>query len=100
MATTCVRTAQVRQTEISRLLTAAVINRKFRTLLLTNPASAIDRGFQGEPFRLEREEKDLILAIHATSLAEFARQLTGDAEVPTSAPCPSQPNQLERKAGI
>lgn len=78
MAALFVRTSPVRQTEVSRLLTAAVINQKFRTLLLTNPANAIDRGFQGEPFRLEREEKDRIMSIRAGSLADFARQLTGE----------------------
>ena len=78
MAALFVPTSRIKQTEVSRLLTAAVINQKFRTLLLTNPANAIDRGFQGEPFRLEREEKDRIMAIRAGSLADFARQLTDE----------------------
>lgn len=71
-----VHNSPLKQTEVSRLLTAAVISKRFRTLLLTNPAYAIDRGFQGEPFQLENEEKNRILSIRAGSLAEFARQLT------------------------
>jgi hypothetical protein len=80
------RTSPIRQTEVSRLLTAAVINQKFRYLLLTNPADAIDRGYQGEPFRLEREEKERILAIRAGTLADFARQLTDEFDFSYPAP--------------
>ena len=65
--------------EISRLLTAAVVNRGFCKLLLTNPASALARGYNGESFRLRSEEQDLVLSIQAKSLADFASQLTGVA---------------------
>ena len=61
---------------ISRLLTAAVVNRGFRSLLLTNPERALARGYQGEYFRLDNEQKNLILSIQADSLADFATQLT------------------------
>jgi hypothetical protein len=62
--------------ELSRLLAAAVVNAKFRNLLLTNPAQALASGYLGESFYLAPEEEDLILSIQATSLAEFALQLT------------------------
>ena len=61
--------------EVGRLLTAAVVNRGFCKLLLTNPATAIEKGYNGETFRLGREEHELILSIHAKSLADFAMQL-------------------------
>jgi hypothetical protein len=61
---------------LSRLLTAAVINQRFRHLLLTNPETALAAGYNGESFSLANEEKDLVLSIHAKSLADFARQLT------------------------
>ncbi|HEX7972769.1 MAG TPA: hypothetical protein VF498_00030 [Anaerolineales bacterium] len=61
--------------EISRLLTAAVVNQKFRKLLLNSPAAALASGYNGEPFRLATEEKNLVLSIRAQSLADFARQL-------------------------
>lgn len=68
--------------ELSRLVTAALINKGFCNLLLNDPHAALNSGFQGEPFRLEREEEDLVLSIKANSLADFAMQLvalTGDA---------------------
>jgi hypothetical protein len=63
---------------ISRLITAAVINQSFRQLLLSNPEKAISGGFNGETFRLERDEKELVLSIQATSLADFAVKVSGE----------------------
>ena len=62
--------------EYSRILTAAVINLQFRQLLLSNPAKAIDSGYGGETFYLAREEKKRVASIRATSLADFAIQLS------------------------
>ena len=62
--------------ELSRLLTAAVVNKKFRKLLLDDPAIALASGFNGEPFRLASEDKNRVLSINAQSLADFATQLT------------------------
>jgi hypothetical protein len=64
--------------EISRLLTAAVVNRGFCQMLLKNPKVAMDSGFKGETFTFETEEQDHILSIQASNLAEFANQLTGN----------------------
>jgi hypothetical protein len=61
---------------ISRLLTAAVVNRGFRSLLLTNPEGALARGYLGEYFRLDSEQKNLVLSIRAETLADFATQIT------------------------
>jgi hypothetical protein len=60
---------------LSRLITAAVINHKFRTLLLTDPSQAVEGGYRGECFNLHPEEKKLVLSIRASSLKEFAAQL-------------------------
>lgn len=62
--------------EYSRILTAAVINMQFRQLLLTNPGKAIEVGYGGEVFALAREEKSRVAEIRATSLADFASQLS------------------------
>lgn len=62
--------------EYSRILTAAVINLQFRQLLLANPGKAIERGYGGESFSLAREEQKRVAAIRATSLADFASQLS------------------------
>jgi hypothetical protein len=61
---------------VTSLLSAAVVNTKFRTLLLTDPANALDTGYCGQSFSLKPEEKEKILSIHATTLTDFARQLT------------------------
>jgi len=61
--------------EISRILTAAVINEKFRKLLLANPDQALTKGYRGEPFHLAKEDRTRLAAIRASSLAEFAAQI-------------------------
>jgi hypothetical protein len=62
--------------ELSRLLSAAVVNKKFCRLLLTDPEIALASGYNGESFRLAKEEHELIMSIRAQNLADFARQLT------------------------
>jgi len=62
--------------EYSRIITAAVINAKFRKLLLSNPRMAIENGFGGEAFNLEQKESERLSAIKASTLAEFASQMT------------------------
>jgi hypothetical protein len=66
---------------ISRLITAAVINQNFRQLLLSNPEIAINTGFNGESFRLNRAEKEFILSIQASSLADFAKKVASPTKV-------------------
>lgn len=61
--------------EIGRILTAAVINKGFRNLLLNNPAEAIANGYNGESFYLASDAQELIFSIQAVSLADFALQL-------------------------
>jgi hypothetical protein len=61
--------------EISRLLTAAVVNRRFCQMLLANPANALAHGYNGEAFLLESEARDRVLSIRAKNLADFAAQL-------------------------
>lgn len=60
---------------ISRLITAAVVNQGFRKLLLSNPEKALKTGYNGEAFRLDHEEQELILSIQATSLSDFAMKI-------------------------
>jgi hypothetical protein len=63
--------------EYSRILTAAVISPQFCQILLADPARALTLGFAGEPFQLNKESHNLLSGIHAKSLPEFARQLSG-----------------------
>ncbi|MEN4041059.1 MAG: hypothetical protein ROW39_01855 [Anaerolineaceae bacterium] len=68
--------------ESSRLLTAAVINRRFRQVLLNDPGRALSQGYGGEAFYLRSEEKANIARIQASSLEDFARQLTQIKDAP------------------
>jgi hypothetical protein len=61
--------------EVSRLLTAAVVNPEFCTLLLTNTPIALSSGYNGETFDFTSDVQTQILSIQATSLKEFAAQL-------------------------
>lgn len=71
--------------EIDRLLTAAVVNRRFCRLLLSNPLAALASGYRGEAFNLNPGEVKQISAIRATTLRDFALQLlvTLEADHPT-----------------
>ncbi len=69
-----------KEREYSRILTAAVVNEKFRKLLLTNPGMAIKNGFGGEAFHLGADEANRIAAIQVSTLAEFARQMHGTSQ--------------------
>jgi hypothetical protein len=58
------------------LIAVAVSNRHFRQLLLTDPGKALATGYRGETFALSEEERSWVLAVRASSLQEFAQQLT------------------------
>jgi len=60
--------------EIARIISAAVINTRFRDNLLTDPLKAVSEGFYGETFALPKEQQDRLATISAKSLAEFAAQ--------------------------
>ncbi len=72
------------QRESSRILTAAVINQRFRQMLLTDPGRALACGYGGEAFHLGLEEKDRVSSIRASSLEDFAKQLTQIQELPSA----------------
>ena len=62
--------------ELSRILSAAVVNSHFRSMLLSDPISAIASGYSGESFSLGSSEQKKLGAIRAKSLADFAAQLS------------------------
>ncbi len=62
--------------ELNRLLAAAVVNDRFQKLLLDHPEKALQEGYQGESFFLTQQEFDLVLSIRASTLKDFAFQLT------------------------
>ena len=70
-----VKSTNYSRPEVSRLLTAAIINQSFRKMLLNDPAKAIAGGYSGERFQMNSTEKHQVTSIHASTLAEFATQL-------------------------
>jgi hypothetical protein len=62
--------------EISRLVAAAVVDRRFCQLLLTDVPAALAHGYNKQPFTLNPAELELVLSVKAPhSLADFARQV-------------------------
>jgi hypothetical protein len=61
--------------EISRIVSAAVVNKRFCSTLLSNPVSALSHGYCGEPFSLSADQKNRIAMIKEDSLEEFAAKL-------------------------
>lgn len=62
--------------EYSRILSAAVVNARFRQALLKNPGQAISGGYRGEKFNLGNEEQKKLASIRASNLADFANQMS------------------------
>jgi hypothetical protein len=61
---------------LSKLFEAAVVNRQFCKLLLSQPETALRQGYLGNPFDLTTEEQVLIISIQAHSLPDLAQQVT------------------------
>ncbi|MFW5941473.1 MAG: hypothetical protein ACOC8X_02920 [Chloroflexota bacterium] len=80
--------------EVSKLLTAAVVSKAFCQLLLTNPAQALEDGYNGMRFALTNQEKELLLSIQATSLPELATQISSQNGNGVGQPAPLASPQL------
>lgn len=61
---------------LSNLFEAAVVNRQFCQLLLSQPETALRQGYLGNTFDLTLEEQALIISIQAHSLPDLAQQVT------------------------
>ena len=61
---------------LSKLFEAAVVNRQFCQLLLSQPETALRQGYLGNNFDLTLEEQALIISIQAHSLPDLAQQVT------------------------
>lgn len=57
---------------LNQLLCAAVINERFRDMLLHHPARAIATGYYEHTFSLTPEEHELVMGIRAERLEDFA----------------------------
>ena len=63
------------RSEYSRILSAAVVNTSFRSMLLRDPAKTVSSGYSGEKFNLGYEETRRLSGIHASTLEDFAAQI-------------------------
>ena len=62
--------------EYSRILSAAVINEGFKVSLLLSPMDAVSRGYFGESFNVNAQDREKLNSIHAYNLVDFATQLS------------------------
>jgi hypothetical protein len=83
--------------EISRMLNAAVVSRKFCQLLLADPLLAMRSGYNGETFQLSADEANLLSSIRATTLPDFATQLlmAGNKGLTQFTPEPQETEEAE-----
>jgi hypothetical protein len=60
--------------EMGRLINAALVDRDFCNLLLSDPSAALEKGFNGKMFRLSARDRQFMLTVKATSLTNFAEK--------------------------
>ena len=61
--------------ELNRLLSAAVVSKSFRNMLLNSPEVALASGYQGEAFNLSDVDRDWLFSVKATSLVDLAANM-------------------------
>jgi len=64
-----------RNDELNRLLSAAVVSKSFRNMLLTSPEVALASGYQGEKFNLSDADRSWLFSIKPTSLVDLAANM-------------------------
>jgi hypothetical protein len=62
---------------LNQLLCAAVVNERFREVLLHHPERAIASGYGNQCFALTVEEQKLVIGIQADRLEDFAAEIYG-----------------------
>ncbi len=58
--------------ELNRLLCAAVVSKRFRNVLISNPELAVESGYQGESFTLSEEDRGWLFSLHPANLIDLA----------------------------
>ena len=58
--------------ELNRVLCAAVVSKRFRSMLITNPEEAVTSGYQGESFNLSDEDRSWLFSTRPASLVDLA----------------------------
>lgn len=87
--------------DLNRLLSAAVVNRRFRRRLLQSPQMAVAEGYDGYSFDLSSRELEVVYTVRAVSLADFARQLIGQLQQTSSMDiAPVQSNKVVERVSV
>lgn len=60
---------------VNRLVSAAIVNPRFRRLLLTDPVAALAAGYNGEDFQLTSVEYAAVTSLQVSTIRDFAAQL-------------------------
>ena len=60
---------------INRLLVAAAISPRFRSVLLADPGKALNAGFGGEQFPLSQPVREKLISIQAATMPDFVHKL-------------------------
>lgn len=68
--------------ELNELLTAAVVNPAFQTLLLTDAKRALRQGYNGRAVVLTPVERLRVLRVEADNMADFVAQLSAPWPLP------------------
>ncbi len=58
--------------ELNRLLCAAVVSKRFRNVLISNPEIAVSSGYQGESFNLSEEDRHWLFSLRPANLIDLA----------------------------
>lgn len=70
---------------LNQLVCAALINDRFREVLLRDPALALATGYHGQSFSLTPEEQNMVVGIRVQKLEDFAAHvhawISGDDRV-------------------
>jgi len=61
--------------ELNRLLSAAVVSKSFRNMLLNNPEIAVTSGYQGETFNLSPKDRNWLYSIRPATLVDLAANM-------------------------
>ncbi len=61
--------------ELNRLLCAAVVSKRFRNVLISNPEIAVSSGYQGESFNLSEEDRSWLYSMRPANLVDLAANI-------------------------
>ena len=61
--------------EINKLISAALVSERFRTLLLSDPQRAIETGYNGETFQFESDVIKVIVSSRGPTLDAFVHEV-------------------------